>query len=323
MRIRYFTILISTLLFMACDKDVELPLPNDNNISLMADIASMNVSRAAEEYVYIGTSAKDMKAAVWFSTTCGSYANNDNPEAPTYLPYRATVTYGDSPTTVYVDPNAMNRALSYPINETNNDVYCVGLYPSQGWTPNNDNATSVTYNIDGKTDIMFAEQMMGSWQVPFSRQTYRHLLTWLKIEASVTDSEAIEQWGDLKSIIVINPNKTVQITFPTTDNGASTITHINGENEISAMSTPLPLTVTAQNVGSLLCAPATTVKLKITTSKYEKEVSVDLYNRLGTKITDPKETIGQLFIINLYFKSFEDIDATCSLVPWNEQNVDL
>lgn len=316
MRYIFVALLMTTV--VACE--IVGPDVERGAISLIADVDSHDSSPMVRGSVYTGTSAVGMTASVWFSTTSGQYIDNQTPVAPTFLPYRATVKYESNPTTVYVNPATMENPLSYPTS--GDDVYCVGLYPQAGWSSSD--GKSVTHTIDGTTDLMFAEQISGSWQTPFTNQTYKHLLTWLKFEVRVTTSEAIRQWGTLKKMSIINSHNTVDITFPQTPGNKSVIDFVGAEQELIVMSGEQDLTITAENVGWLLCSPCTEFKLKITTSEVEnKEVMVSLYDMEGNKITDSQDAVGKLFIINLYFKSFNDIDATCSLIPWNEQNVDL
>lgn len=316
------------VVLVACHKsdDTNFDLPADHNvqIALQAGVISMDSTRSLEANVYTGTSAAGMEAAVWFSRVCGVYEQNDAPQAPTFLPYRANVKYeGGSPTTVYVDPANKSQALAYPINDpVSNSVYCVGLYPDSGWA-STDNR-SVTHPIDGSVDLMFADQITGSWEYPFPSQQYRHLLTWIKLEAEVSDQKAIEDWGNVTKASIESSNG-VTITFPTTEGGKSLIEYATSTTEIDALgAVSLPLSINSQDLGSLLCAPATRMKLKIATENVaEREVEVVLLDENGDEITSKEQTMGKLFIINIYFNKFNHIEASCNLVPWNEQEVDL
>lgn len=327
-KIYFLASIVLALSLVSCDKDhgakVDMPAIKESVISLNAGIASMDSTRAMEADVYTGTSAAGMEAAVWFSRECGVYEYNDAPQAPTFLPYRANVKYENgSPTTVYVDPTNKNNPLTYPINDAaGNEVYCVGLYPNSGWVCAD--GKSVSHAIDGATDIMFADQIVGSWETPFATQEYKHLLMWVKVEAEVVDQMAIHQWGALENVSIESSNS-VAITFPTSGVN-STIEYAEEKVEINALGsvTSLPLTSTSQMLGSLLCAPTAKVKLKVKTENAEERViEVALNDLNGNVITSPEQTVGKLFIINLYFNAFHNIEATCNLVPWNEQNVDL
>lgn len=328
-KISFLTQVLVALSLVSCNKglDIQPDIPNDGEqtITLSADVRSMARTRVVDADVFTGTSADGMEATVWFSKECGVFEDNDNPQAPTFVPYRSLVKYDSgSPTTVYVDPQNKNFPLTYPINDAvSNDVYCVGLYPTSGWE--SADGTEATHAIDGKTDIMFADQIVGSWEKPFATQQYKHLLTWLKVEVKVAEVNAIEQWGAIEKLSVETSNS-LTITFPTTSAGSSTVEYSTSKSEIDLLGggSSLPLTITAQQVGSMLCAPSTSIRLKIGTEKVdEKIVDVVLRDTNGNSITSIEQTVGKLFIINIYFDTLNNIEATCSLIPWNEQNVDL
>ena len=322
-KIYSLALVVLSLCLVACDKDTPVPITEGSPIFLSADVVSMDSTRAMEADVYTGTSVAGMQADVWFSRQIGVYPDNATPTAPTFLPYRAKVTYDEAnPTTVYVDPVNKSNPLSYPISVGEN-VYCVGFYPYGSWQ--SADGKSATHIIDGVTDVMFADQIVGSWETPFGSQRYKHLLTWLKIEAEVADVVAIGQWGAVTKIGVETPMG-VTVTFPTSVGVASTISYSAEKSEINALgSVPeVPLKVTAQEVGSLLCAPQASITLKVaTTEMAERSIVVPLYDRDNNLITSPQQTVGKLIIINLYFTAFNNIEATCSLVPWNERNADI
>ena len=295
---------------------------------LNADVVSLDVSRASSADIYRGASAAGMEAAIWFSNEMGKYPLNNTPEAPTFIPYRSVTVYDASnPTTVYVDPRTKTDALLYPIGtgDTEEYVYCVGLYPSSGWTCTNATNNNVAeYDINGSSDVMFAEQLAGSWQTPFARQQYKHLLTWLKIEARATSPDVVAHWGELQNVEVDSPSAKVSITFPQSAGNSSNIQYVGGIKSLTALDQPMNLAVTVQDAGALLLAPATSYKLRITTEKAGlREVTVKLSDDRGVPLTNELQARGKLFIINLYFSPFSDIDATCSLVPWNKQEVEL
>lgn len=315
---------VLALFFVACDKNVEMPNVTSREIVLSAGVVSMDNTRVAEANVYYGTSAAGMEANVWFSRTCGVYEDNDSPVAPTFLPYRANVKYDSgNPTTVYVDPENKSQALTYPINDpVSNNVYCVGMYPQTGWS--SADGRSVSHSINGTVDLMYAEQEVGSWNTPFGTQKYKHLLSWVKIEVEVPDQKAIDDWGALTKVAIESSNG-VTITFPTTIGSESTIAYSDTKCDIDVLGgSSLPLTITSQSLDSMLCAPTTTVKLKIKTENVvERVVDVALLDENNDPITSLEQTVGKLFIINLYFNKFNHIEASCNLVPWSEQDVDL
>lgn len=294
----------------ACSESVE-SVWKDTNIALFAEVNGIGSSRN----VYKGESVANMEAAVWFSTISGEYPDNDAPEAPTYLPYRANVKYAaDGPTTINVGNT--NNVLAYP-TDNQTGVYCVGFYPQTGWTSNDNKIAK--HDITGTDDVMFALEKYGTWQEPFETQTYNHLLTWLTFVVHATDVDAAASWGNIQKFALVSPHSEVQITLK-----EGTIEYVGAPREMSVVATDTPLSVVADPLGDVLCAPATSYTLKIkTVGGGEKEIQVTLNNENGEALTDYKDAVGRQFIVNLCFTSFNDINAMCSLIPWNEENVDL
>lgn len=314
MNIRYYQILlILSILFSSCVKTDDIT--ETDAICLRADVTSMAITRSAGDYAYTGTSVAGMEAEVWFSNESGRYPANGSQTAPTFIPYRAKVKYEDAhPTTVYVNPESKTDALSYPVN--GDPVYCVGLYPAGNWT--SPDGTKAIHPIDGRSDIMYAPQLSGTWQNPLPVQHYFHKLTWLKVEGRATDPDAIDNWGKIQRISIVNRSSNIEITV---SDGAVNFT--GDKKELAALETATGLSVTVQDMGSLLCMPDTDYELKIVTEKSTKTLSVTLKDESGKGLTSASEAMGKLFIINLYFTPVNEINASCVLIPWFEQEVEL
>lgn len=328
-RILYSIILLAALGLSSCSENEYDPSQVDTTIMLKANVSSIDLTRAViNGDAYIGKSADGMNASVWFSNECGKYVDSTSPEAPTYIPYHTTVTYSDAaPMPVYVNPETQTEPLSYPIGTSYDEVYCVGLYPASSWSVS-DGGRIASHVIDGKTDIMFSDQIKGAWDNPFTAQQYRHLLTWLKFEASITKVEAAEQWGAITSIRVVNPYNQVNIDFGDENSStikASSISYTGNETYIPIVENMnLPLSVVVSDVGACLCAPSTTITIEVTTEKMgTRTVTAQLKNTKNEPLKDYTQAIGKLFIINLCFSFLDDIDGMCHLLPLNEQNIDL
>ena len=166
----YTLVLIHMSTIVACDNYDDIQTNSDNHISLKANITNIEESRVTNGEVITGTQAGGLNAAVWFSNTLGEYPIVETPAAPTYVPCHTTVTYDrNSPTTVYVNPESQENPLSYPITTTNKEIYCTGLYPPTGWSTIN-SGKGATHTIDGTQDLMFADQISGSWDMTFPTQ---------------------------------------------------------------------------------------------------------------------------------------------------------
>lgn len=332
--------MLLSVVLCACDKT--MPTDNDGVVRLGAAVTGITEALDSDEFVFTGTSAVGMTAKVLFSPTNGVYKHA--PVAPTYMPFHSTITYSSSPTTIFYDPATGHLPLTYPGNEgVYPDVYCVGLYPADDtaddsinkWTFSDD-GTKAYFPITGTNDIMFAPQISGNWIVPFENQQYNHLLTWLKFEICASDVKSAQFWGKIQSISVINPHNQIEVTLGTGTVDFKDYDYAGQNNHTKYVYNDVngvELSITSTYIGQLLCAPDTEsgatdpVKYRIRVVTEERpegvELDVTLKDNNGNPITDYTRTMCKQYIVMLYFNPFAEIDAQCSLVPWNEQNVDL
>ena len=301
-----YIIFFGALILVSCNnRGVEMP---DTKVALNAIVEEMlqYETRSIEGTdIHTTTSVAGMKAAVWFSASNGVYPPS-NPQSPTFVPYRAELTYDAGSTIVYTQPDRKEDPVSYAV--TGDVLYCVGLYPYTGWTTNAEN-TKVTHAVDGKQDLMFAPQISGQLLAKMPKQTYSHLLPWVRFTIRAVDPESASDWGQITSIQLVNGKGNITIAL-----GTGNITYDRQGGNIEVLDAALNLTVAIQDIGSTLCLPsAEGYDLQITTTK-------------GGVITlkiDKNFEAGKLYLVNLYFNSLNDINAVCSLVPWNEESVIL
>lgn len=317
---KIYYILPVILLLMSCYKTDGGK--ETRNIRLQASIdASMSVSTKTVETVvanpYYGTSSSGLKTSVWFSTVKGVYEDNPSPAAPTYIPYHADVEYApDGMATVYKDPENKQYPLTYPID--NDTVYCVGVYPRDGWTLSGDSKTASRV-INGKDDIMYAAHKSGTWQHPIQEQVYKHQLTMLKVIVRATSFDATESWGKIRKITIMNPYDAVEI-----DLKSDKVSYTGSAAQMILMDTPMDLDVTPVEIGSVMCAPDVKYNVIVESEKsYVRDVNVILKTSAGQALSSADDAKGKYFIINLYFNSFNDIDANGELLKWNEEYEDL
>ena len=296
-------------------------------IGLSADVADLEVRTrsAVTGTPYSGSAPSEdnqLNAAVWFSTTPGVFPHA--PEYPAYLPCRTTMEFeGESVTYADYDANPKDNdpaiSLKYPNN--NDPVYCIGLHPASGWK--SDNGVQIIHEITGAEDLMFADQITGTWNNHFPRQQYSHMLTWIKINFCAMTMEAARQWGGVTEITISSKDK-LEIDLAET---GDKISYIGNDIEIKTFENAEGLlpSLTSTEAGSVLCSPATQYTVKIKTTNYPdgKEIPVILTDLDYQPLTSSSEAAGKLFIISLYFSPFNVIEGTCTLNYWNGQNEDL
>ena len=112
------------------------------------------------------------------------------------------------------DPQLL-RAAIYNKN-TKPTVYFVAFSPiSQGaekWVASED-GKSASFVFSGNDDVMFAPQVQGTYATDYSKSpvlSYRHLLTWLRVEMQAESKEVSDSWGAIKSM-TIRSNNNVKI----------------------------------------------------------------------------------------------------------------
>lgn len=299
----------------------------DRFIGLSAGVADMEVSTrsAVAGAPYSGSAPSEdnpLNAAVWFSTTPGVFPHA--PEYPVYLPCRTTMEFeGESVTYADYDENPKDNApaisLKYPNN--NDPVYCIGLHPASGW--NSDDGVKISHAITGAEDLMFADQITGTWNSHFPKQQYSHLLTWIKINFCAMTMEAARQWGGVTEITISSKDK-LEIDLAKTSDKVTFSENVINIKTFENVEGVLP-TLTSTEAGSVLCSPATQYSVKIKTTNYPdgKEIPVILTDLDYQPLASSSEAVGKLFIISLYFSPFNVIEGTCTLNYWNGQNEDL
>lgn len=294
---------------------------------------------SADPYTGVPTGENPLEAALWFSYTPGSYSHA--PVSPQYLPCATTAKYISS---ALMDISWNSNILQYPIQTDENftddikNVYCIGLHPSDGWGElTADPVNSAEHAINGSEDLMFADQMTGSYDRNFGAQTFRHLLTWVKINLSTASLEAAKAWGEVEYLKITSPDSSVKISFKSDlkDDGTpspSTVEYTGDPNEFQfRLPDDNSLNITTRTFGQAFCSPPDlkdgkfgyTVKVK-TLNVSEKEVFVELKQEDNiTPVSDAAYTIGKLFVINLHFDEIGVVRGVCTLRQWDDQNSDI
>lgn len=332
--------LVMSLLMTSCteNKDEVKAPDTDALIGVMAFVESpMTTTRSyvtANPYQEVTpSSSKVLHASVWFSTSDNDFHDGGVADA---LPRHCEVEF-NTDGMVYPKTNRMQ----YPASGT---VYAVGLYPysaedAEGskWENKDSSGASsnshATRTITGEDDLMFAPQVWGTKANPISSAlAFNHQLTWLKINVIAESHDAIDAWGNVENIKVTSPASKLTVSFST--NPATASFNYGTTTDIVAFDGSLPLKITSQELGSIFCAPTRAEEstpysyaISIKTAKrapknYNIQLK-DIEGRiLGTEgvTTVPK---GNLFVITLKFNEINMIDASCELIPWDDDSETL
>lgn len=310
MKLRYLAYFILPLA-VACTSEATYP----DAIALRAGFGSFD-TKAASAQAYtdsIPSSDNPLKADVWFSTVKDTYkgtggVNQDG----TSIDVHTTITYY-GPTITVPDPYSGDNYVHYP--PYHGTVYCVGFYPQGKWRVSGD-GKSATADIDGNTDLMYANQKDGSDDSSFtrSRQLYNHELTWLKVRVYSRKMAAGDTWGKIRKISVASANS-AKVTFATDAveySGSTKIVAYESAGEI--------IPTTSTEFGSIMVSPTTEGKyiVDIECENYSKTgVEVNLTDSDGNAFTGT--TKGQVFVLTLYFQALPSVDFSAMLSGWEDE----
>lgn len=331
--------LLDCVCLSSCTEQLDIN-STDKAIALRAEVE--NVMPATRSGSYAEPVAdNDITATVWFNTVPGKF-----PEGPqdksTNIPGHYEIDFKGE---AAVFPNVANEneRPRYPIpNEsgTVQNVYCVGFYPSTGWTYVGENSPSTaTHVITGFEDLMFAPPIQGNWNDHFDRQKFLHLLTWLKVCVCTTTTEAGNYWGKLKKITLVDVPSGLQIDdlskmqsgyeeakkvtlkssdiSPLKDEAGKTILH---SPDIVDNSSGIEIGINIQDVGSIFCYPQSSYTLKIECENGTVSKWIPLKTLSGGTIDFPA---GMQYVLTLYFHPFNVVEGVCTLNAWDAQNEDL
>lgn len=179
-----------------------------------------------------------------------------------------------------------NRAIEFSVPQyylsrnTNNNTRLVGWYP-QGEL----NSGTVTFTIDGVTDIMLTEQLEGNktdgnrFGEDSKIFTFNHQLTRINVKAYAVDAAAATVWGTISSdgIVLKNQSTSCSVALPATvsfgDEAADLTLPAKEVADDQPISYPLTLPVgkeSAAACGYAMIRPvqgSTSILLTVTTEK--------------------------------------------------------
>lgn len=316
---------------------------NTGDVNLEMDYNTKSGFVAADPFTGAPSKDNSLDVCLWYSYDPGKYLHN--PQPPQYIPCFTTAKYTSADR---VEIKTGESSLLYPIASDSNygstnegKVYCAGFSPAEGWntSESSETVTTTSHIINGEYDIMFADQMIGSYSDNFPAQTFRHLLTWVKINMSATSIAASKVWGNVESLEIVSPKSNVSISVPGVDDEGKLITSsVSYEGESAEFQVKLPtdksLSITTKTFGQVFCAPPAanaeggdgelgyTIRVK-TSNMPEKKIFVALKKEDNTTSVGEGDAIGKLFVINLHFNDIAIIEGVCTLKQWDDQSSDI
>lgn len=104
------------------------------------------------------------------------------------------------------------------------DVGFAGWYPSSGWVKTADDkvidsSNTMTYNLDGTTDVMVSDFARGNFQSGMPALKFHHALSMYKIYVYAVDEECRKTWGELTQVTLSNLHQQLKVQLPATFTG--------------------------------------------------------------------------------------------------------
>jgi hypothetical protein len=119
-----------------------------------------------------------------------------------------------------------DRPEGYLSRTVNNKTKLIGWYPpvdaSDGpsiWNVDNSGAATVSFTVDGKTDILLSNLVEGDKDHRFdgsnnNSMVFNHLLTRLAVRVFVRSADLADEWGKVKSVTIRDKAQTCVVRLP-------------------------------------------------------------------------------------------------------------
>lgn len=114
-------------------------------------------------------------------------------------------------------------------NDKVGDVGFAGWYPASdaegaGWVKNGGEViasdNTMTYNLDGTTDVMLSDFSRGNFQSGMPALTFHHALSMYKIYAYAVDEACKKSWGEVEQVTLSNLPRQLKVKLPATFTGS-------------------------------------------------------------------------------------------------------
>lgn len=205
-------------------------------------------------------------------------------------------------------------------------TYLIGYHPKTGSTFSSEDG-SITFNITGKQDIMYASVVNGNKETNKATEAakrllqpeFKHLLAQLKIEVK-GDAAAAAAWGAISSISVKEAKTDLKLDAKTGALGEGATAPQNIKL-IRDNDTPIDIPESATSAGYSMVLPRTAqYSLVIVTDKVSsREVAINIPadNATSPARAENETRAGEAYNITLTFRASE-ISATAKVDEWTD-----
>lgn len=312
-----FLLLLLPLL-AGCKESTDTPNPVESSkISLLGSVNSTVNTRGdgVIDPATLGFATKTLLlnfARINQDASTGEYPTGETSPYGNSTALNATRAAGTGSTAITFDPG---NEQYYSAGATNNASKLVGWYPRTTVLEG-----ALQFTIDGSTDIMLSNEVVGSSSALFSAVarafTFNHLLTQLQFKVYAVDAAAETSLGTITSVKVRNQEAICNLTLPAQ-------VSFGGEDILPVSGVTFPLTMgvgsaNAVSAGYSMIAP-------VAASDY---VSLEIVTSIGdTKIVNiPVPATGFLasnaYVITLSFSNNNpSVSGAASVGTWTSNTI--
>ena len=268
--------------------DVKVPIELNAGVLEISSKAVVNPGDAFEAQVIASETTKTYTTSLWTESGAGNISVDTDGKV------------------------SFNPIQYYPAD--GKTIYMIGYSPRA--TASNG---KVAYTIQGDNDIMVSNEISGSRTNKSStgkELNFKHLLTQLQIKVIAADKDAIDAWGDITSIEVVDASTTVELDLTQgvlTETSSKTIANVHVDYDFTtALTLPnsaaSPTAEEAKPAGNVMVLPSDTkYQLLIKTEKNTDGITIDP-SVVSTEASKAYE-------IKLTFKA-SNVDVTASVGQW-------
>lgn len=230
------------------------------------------------------------------------FIRNDGEGTPTW----STATLTGFAATIAADGVMTFTPAQYYDSNAKINTYLIGYHPNTGTRTNNE----VVYTITGQEDIMCTALLKGDKttnKTTALTSIFDHLLTQLSFKIKADDQAAIDAWGNVTSIELINQQTTATLTLDTKTlvfSGDATNSISIGSTSTAFDSTPTTEVAFGQAIMVQPGQSKYTVKVK--TANNTEGIDVDL---------TVDAAVSTSYVVTLTFKG-TTIGATATIGTW-------
>lgn len=217
-RIYIYILLAFTTLLFGCVRDLDEPLESEMEIVLRSYIPTSTLVVKSEGLDSDSQVTGGLDLSMWRWDQ-----GNPPTDLSTYELLNAELGGEPDPSDGWKRDIHFQPA-QYFKNRTS-EVGFIGYYPSgshEGWqktygqllTKDAEGRPTMTYNIDGATDVLFSDFKKGTFNSGIEHLTFSHALCRYRVYVYAVDDDAKEQWGNLTDVTFLNLPEQLYVHLP-------------------------------------------------------------------------------------------------------------